>query len=191
MATHLFKFTAVWLVVALLVGAGLYFASGSSDSLNPSLEASRLANCQDAGGGFSGDQAQECLSQVQRSLTNLAEDTRSDLIYWHALTSLVVLLVGLGFILQIVQRGRTAGVPAEFRSMRGTWFVYLMIIIGVVILFGVLAHFTEFFGLWGVLLDPARGWGIPAAMLVVWVFTYWLGSRVASPDKMKPSIPGG
>lgn len=190
MATYLFKFTAVWLVAALLAGAVLYFLSGSTDSLSASLEASRLASCEGAGGGFSGDLAQECLSQVQRSLAILAADTRSDLMFWHALTSLAVLLVGLGFVLQIVQRGRTAGVPTEFRSMRGAWFAYLMVIIVLVMTFSVSVHFTEFFGDTFELVAPTRSWGIRATMLVVWVFTFWVGSRIASPDKMKPSIPG-
>ncbi|MBH5323306.1 hypothetical protein [Aurantiacibacter sediminis] len=187
----MFKFAGLWLAVMLVFGAILFFVNGSTDALDPTLETERLANCEGAGGGFSGNQAQECLTQVQRSLESLVDDTQGDIAFWHALTGLAVLVIGLVFVFQIVARGEKVGDPAGFRSMRGAWFGHALTIVIVTIGFAVLAHFSSYFGNWGQVLAPARGWGFPAMMVVVWLITFWLGTRISTPEKMKPSIPGG
>lgn len=190
MVQSLSKFSGIWLGVALLLGAVLFFTSGSPSSINPEVEATRLAACQGADGGFSGNQEQECLTQVERTLATLAVEVRSDLMFWHAMSALAVLLLGLLFMVQINQRATSASTPSEFRSMRGPWLGYVMAIGAVTLIFAVLSHFGAFFGAWAGIVSPARGWGIPALMVVVWCATFWLGSRSGTPDKMKPSIPG-
>lgn len=189
MVQSLSKFAGIWLGVALLLGAVLFFTSGSPSSLNPAIEETRLPACQVAGGGFSGNQAQECLTQVERTLATLAVEARSDLMFWHALSAFAVLILGLLFMVQINQRAVGASTPADFRSMRLPWLGYLLVIGAVSLVFGVLGHLGGFFGAWAGIVSPARGWGIPALMVVVWCATFWGATRTSSPDKMKPSIP--
>ena len=190
MVQSLTKFAGIWLGVALLVGAILFFTSGSPASLDPALEETRLAACRTTDGGFSGSDPQQCIAQVERTLTGIAIDARSDLMFWHAMSAFTVLILGLLFTVQINQRSLTASTPTDFRSMRGTWLGYLLAIGAANLLFAALGHFGSFFGAWATILSSERGWGIPAVMVLIWGATYWGGSRSSSPDKMKPSIPG-
>lgn len=191
MAQSMSKYFAVWFGFALVLGLLLFFLNGTGESLNPAIHELRLQNCQTSGGGFSGDQSQECLSQVERALSVLAGETRSDLMFWFAMNALAVLLIGLLFVVRITQRNASAGSPADFRSMYGSWFAHLIFIAIACVLFGAIAHFGSFFGAWALVLSPARALGIPALMLAAWCLAFWLGTKLATPDKMKPSIPLG
>jgi hypothetical protein len=190
MVRSISKFAVIWLGVAVVMGAVLFFASGSASSLNPAIEEARLANCQGAGGGFSGNQAQECLIQVERTLASLATKTRGDLMYWHMLSAFAVLILGLMFMYQLNLRAAIADTPRAMRSMRDTWWAYLLAIGAVTLMFGVLAHLGTFFGSWAGTLSPGRGMGVPAIMVGVWTAAFWGGTLSSAPEKMKPSIPG-
>jgi len=190
MAQSLSKFFAVWLGVLLAVGSALYFFTGDSGALDPSIEDSLLKACQTQSGGFSRDQSQQCLEQVPDTLLGKVLEVRSDLLYWFFLSALAVLVIGLIFIVRINHRSSRARTPDDFRSMRGEWYGHLLGIGIITVLFAVLAHFGSLFESWGIILTQSRGWGIPAALVVVWCLTFWLGSRWAAPTKMQPSIPG-
>lgn len=190
MIQAMFKFVAVWFSVLLLTGGAVYFSSTSVDALDPAIEIERMKNCDKADMGFSSDGKTQCLEQVERYLESKLADARSNLVYWHTMAGMVVLVIGLIFMVQIVQRSATAGVPADFRSMKGPWLGYLLAILGVALAASVLAHVTQVFGQWAALLNPARGWGIPALMALVWPLAFWGGTLLGTPDKMKPSIPG-
>lgn len=190
MIQAMFKFVAVWFAALLLTGAVVYFTSGNVDALDPALETERLKNCDAASDGFGSDSKSNCFAQVERQLEATLADARSDLIYWHTMAGIVVLIVGLAFMVQIVQRSTTAGTPADFRSMRGAWTGYLLAIVAVALFAAILAHVTELFGQWATILNTARGWGIPVFMALVWPAAYWGGTALGTPNKMKPSIPG-
>lgn len=190
MVQAMFKFAAVWFAALLLTGAAVYFSSSSVDALDPMIEIERQKNCDKADTGFDPAGKAQCLEQVARFLDSELADVRSDLVYWHTMAGIVVLIIGLIFMVQIVQRGATAGVTADFRSMKGAWFGYVLAILGIAVGAAVLAHVTQIFGQWATILNPARGWGIPAFMALVWPLTFWGGTFLGTPDKMKPSIPG-
>ncbi len=190
MAQSLAKFFFTWFGVFVVLGAALFFTSGSPSSLNPAIEQARQAACDSNGGGFSGNQAQECLVQVERTLAAMALEARSSLMYWHLLSAVAVLILGLLFMVQLNSRSATASTPADFRSMRGTWLGYVLAIGAIMLVFGILGHIGTFFGAWATILSPARGWGVPALMVLIWCATFWAGTRSAAPAKMKPSIPG-
>lgn len=190
MVQALFKFVAVWFAALLVAGVIIFFASSGTGALDPAIETSRVANCDGSAAGFGGGGVEECLGQVERQLESIIDDARSNLVIWHVVVGLVVLVIGLLFIVQVVSRSRTAGVPADFRSMKGAWLANLMAIIVVAVIAAVVAHFTEIFGQWAGLLSPAYGWGIPALMAVVWPATYWGGTALGTPTIMKPSVPG-
>jgi hypothetical protein len=190
MIQAMFKFVAVWFAALLLTGAAVYFSSVSVDALDPVIEIERQKNCDMADTGFDSGGKAQCLEQVERYLESELADARSNLVYWHAMAGIMVLVIGLIFMVQIVQRSATAGVPADFRSMKGPWLGYLLAILGVAVGAAALAHVTEVFGQWATILNPARGWGIPAFMALVWPLAFWGGTFLGAPDKMKPSIPG-
>lgn len=189
MAQSLAKFFAVWLGFALAIGAGLFLLNGDSTALNPSIEDALLKNCQEQNGGFSRDQAQQCLEQVGENLLSRVVEVRSDLMYWFALNAVTVLIIGLLFMVRINLRAEVVGSPDGFRSMRGPWFAHILAIGIVSVAFATLAHFSSFFSNWGNSLTQARGWGIPAFLIVTWCVAFWLATRFATPTKMKPSIP--
>lgn len=190
MAQSLLKFVAIWFAAMLLAGAVFGFTTGAADTLNPSVSTDLTQQCSQTAGGFSDNRQAECLSRVQRDLASLAETTSSNLLFWHAITGILVLLVGVIFVIQIVQRDAVAsGIPA-FRSMRSPWFIHMLTVAIIGVVMGLLAYFVPFFGPWGALMSPAYGWGIPAAMVILWCLVFWLGTVIATPAKMKPSIPG-
>ena len=190
MAQSLLKFFAVWFGFAAIVGAVLFFTSGDGSSLNPAIEDAMLKNCQVQSSGFSQDQGQQCLEEVAQNVLARALDVRLDLMKWYVVSAFVVLIIGLLFVVRVRQRSETAASPSDFRSMRGPWFVHMLLIGLVAVMFAVLAHFGEFFSSWGANLTQARGLGIPTFLVVSWSLSFWLGTLFSTPIKMKPSIPG-
>lgn len=190
MIQAVFKFVAVWFAALLLTGATVYFSSASVDALDPAIEIDRQKNCDRVASGFETDGKADCLEQVARYLESRLAETQSDLLYWHSMAGLAVLILGLIFMVQIVQRSTAAVGPADFRSMKGAWRGYLLAILAVTVIAAILAHFTNIFGQWAAAFGTGRGWGIPAFMALVWPATFWIGSRIGTPDIMKPSIPG-
>lgn len=190
MIEAVFKFVAVWFAALLLSGAVVFFSSSGVDALDPAIEIERQKNCDKAETGFESGGKAQCLEQVERYLESELGDARSNLIYWHAMAGIVVLLIGAAFIVQIVQRSTTAGMISDFRSMKKAWFGHLLAVLFAVLIAGILAHVTDMFGQWATILNAARGWGIPALMVLVWPAVFWGGTLLGTPDKMRPSIPG-
>lgn len=189
MIRAMFRFVVVWFAALFLTGVTLYLSSSSVDALDPAIEMERNNSCGKAGGGFGSDSNAQCFEQVERFLESELADAWANLIYWNTVVGILVLVIGLIFMAQIVQRSSTAGVTADFRSLRGVWLGCLLAIVAVALGAAVLAHVTEVFGQWATILNPARGWGIPAFMLLIWPIAFWGGTLLGTPDKMKPSIP--
>jgi len=175
-------------LASLLAGAVIFFTHGEPSTLNPANEEQRLEQCDIPAEAFSDGSAEDCVASVQRALERDAEDTRSDMLTWLGGASLAVLLLGLIFMIKIVQRAETAGTRADFRSLRSDWFLYLGLVVVASIIAGVLAH-GSFFGGWAGALTSTRGWAIPAILLAFWAGTFVIGTKLATPQKMQPSIP--
>ena len=182
------KFFAVWFAATVLAGLALAFTHGDPSTLNPANESLRLEQCEAAEGTFSGSTQQDCVEGVEAALQRDAEDAASDLMTWFGVASLGVLIIGGIFMSKIRARAKTAGTRSEFRSLRQDWFLYLALVGVLAIIAGVFAH-GGLFGAWAPELAPMRRWADLSLLTIVWAATYIIGTKLATPHKMQPSIP--
>ena len=187
------KFIGVWLL-ALLVTAGLLFVmTGAPDTLSAAYtaEETRDRACDKQTSGITQIDEEECQEQLSADLRKTAQETQSNVLFWHFCFGLVVLVLGIVFMFQIMSKDEEAGTSEDFESLKGTWFIYLAGIVLMMIIATFLARLLDTFGTWAALLEPALAWGIPALVGIVWIVTYWVGTKIATPSKMQPSIPPG
>jgi len=187
------KFLGVWLVTILVTAGVLFMVTGTPDTLSSGVRETQTAaqDCDNVAGGIADISQEECLETLARTLRSTAETAQSDILFWHFCFGLLVLVLGIVFMFQIMSKDAVAGTEEEFESLKGTWFIYLAGIVLVMIVATFLARILDPFGKWASLLEPALAWGIPAGIGLVWVVTYWVGTKISTPSKMQPSIPPG
>ena len=187
------KFLGVWLVIGLICAAILFLLTGSSDTLSSTYRLAQTlgADCDNLVAGAAQVTQEECLQGLQRGLENEAAEAQSNLLSWFAIVWVIILAIGVFFMFLIMRADETAGMEEEFVALKDSWFIYLAVIVLMVIIATFLARYLDFFGRWPINLDALLAWGLPALVGVFAVLTYWLGTRIATPSKMQPSIPLG
>ncbi len=194
MATAILKYFGTWFAVILLGAAVFYLIAGSPSILSMAVKTQYEENCTSAGsGGSFFDESKsanaECYENAERAIAQEAESARSSMMIWYFTASLVPLVFGLLFALQLSMAERTASTPSAFAALKPRWWSYLGVItVGGIVLAG-LAHFGQLFDGWGSRLAVSYGWGLPLLLIAIFWISYAAGTRLAAPQKMKPSIP--
>ncbi len=196
MATAAAKYLGVWFTVIVIGAALIFFTSGSSSMLNPTVKVQYEENCVvgsgGSGGGFFDDSAgssDDCYDAAERALTVEAEQQRGNVMSWYFFASLIPLFLGIAFAVQVALAEAKAATPTAFAALKPKWWLYFGLITVGGIIFAVLAHFTATFDAWGPKLTAMRGWGIPVLFILLSWLAYWGGTKWATPEKMQPSLP--
>ena len=185
------KFLGVWLV-AVLVTADLLFAlTDTQDTLSSNLRTDEKAACDNTSGGVVQISKEDCLRNADETLRDIAEEAQTDMLLWHFTFGVVILMLGTVFMFQIVGADAVAGTEEQFIALKGTWFIYLAGIVLVMMIATFLARILDAFGKWAAVVEPGLAWGVPALVGGVWIISYWVGTKLATPSKMQPSIPPG
>lgn len=197
MVTSVLKYLGVWFGV-LLLGIGVMYAlTGSASMMNASVKAQYEADCSKpasgggTGGGLFGDKGSDsdCYDAAQRALDLEANQAQANILGWYIMASLVPLVLGVAFAVQVALAENRASTPSAFAALKPRWWLYFGLITGACVIFALLPHFTQQFGGWGTKLTSGRGWGIPLALILLSWLAYWGGTRWGTPEKMQPSLP--